>query len=70
MYPQLTAPLSLLFIASLFAGCTETPPVKEADTKSVQEVAHEAMNSKGKLSKEQINALITANAACRPNDKH
>lgn len=70
MYPQLTATLSILFMTSLFAGCTETPPVKEANTKSVQEVAHEAMNSKGKLSKAQISALITANAACHPNDKH
>lgn len=38
--------------------------------KSLQQIAQEAMNSKGKLSKEQIDALIRANAACRPGDKH
>ncbi|MFN3786174.1 MAG: hypothetical protein ACK4RS_04980 [Thiothrix sp.] len=41
-----------------------------AAPKSLQQIAQEAMNSKGKLTKAQIAALIRANAACRPGDKH
>ena len=70
---QLAVLLTIIMTSSLFAGCTETMPVKEANatnTKSVQDVAKEAMNSTGKLSREQVDALIRANAACRPGDKH
>lgn len=68
--PQTILVTSLLLTLGLLTGCTETPPVKTAETKSVQEIAKEAMNSKGKLSKEQVDALIRANAACRPGDQH
>lgn len=68
--PQTILVTSLLLTLGLLTGCAETPPVKAAETKSVQEVAKEAMNSKGKLSKEQVDALIRANAACRPGDQH
>lgn len=67
---QLTVSLGILMLSSLFAGCTETAPIKEAETQNIQVIAQEAMNSKGKLSKEQVDALIRANAACRPDDKH
>lgn len=70
MHPQLTAPLSILLFISTLTGCAETPPVKEADSKSIQAIAAEAMKSTGKLTQEQTSALIRANAACRPNDKH
>ncbi|EIJ35314.1 hypothetical protein [Thiothrix nivea] len=69
-HPHAATAASLFLTASLFAACSEAPPTKEADSKSVQEIAKEAMTSKGKLSKEQINALIKANAACRPGDQH
>ena len=70
--------LNPLLLTSLLIGCTETLPVKEstpeplqvAETKSIQDIAKEAMTSKGKLSQEQVSALIRANAACRPNDKY
>ncbi|WP_028489294.1 hypothetical protein [Thiothrix lacustris] len=68
--PQLTALLAFLSVLSLLNGCTEIPPTKEAETKGIQDIAKEAMNSTGKLSKEQVDALIRANAACRPDDKH
>ena len=35
---------------------------------SIEEIANEAMQSKGQLSREQIDALIRANAKCKPND--
>lgn len=66
---SLAAYACLLFTGSLMVGCTETAPVKEAETQSIQDVAKQAMNSTGKLSKEQVDALIRANAACRPDDK-
>jgi hypothetical protein len=56
-------------MGSLVAGCTETMPVKEAEPQNIQDVAKAAMKSSGKLTKEQVNALIRANAACRPDDK-
>ena len=59
----------ILLTGSLLVGCTETVPVKEAKTQSIQDIAKQAMNSTGKLSKEQVDALIRANAACRPDDK-
>ena len=67
---QLTTPLSLLLLTSILSGCTEIPPVTEAEPQSIQAIAKEAMNSKGKLSQAQVSALIRANAACRPNDKY
>ncbi|WML89328.1 hypothetical protein [Thiothrix lacustris] len=67
---QLTALLAFFGILSLLNGCTETTPTKEAETKSIQDIAKEAMTSTGKLSKEQVDALIRANAACRPEDKY
>ncbi|SDZ86359.1 hypothetical protein SAMN05660964_00443 [Thiothrix caldifontis] len=67
--PQLTVIVSILLATSLITGCTETLPSKATEPQSVQDIAKEAMNSKGKLSKEQIDALIRANAACRPDDK-
>ena len=63
---QLPALLIVLAVLCLLNGCTAIPPAKETETQSVQEVAKEAMNSTGKLSKEQVDALIRANAACRP----
>ena len=39
-----------------------------AQPKSLQEVADEAMHSKGKLTREQIDALIRANAKCSAKD--
>lgn len=69
-FPSLPFALGLLLATNLLSGCTETAPAKETETKSIQQIAQEAMNSKGKLSKEQVDALIRANAACRPNDKH
>lgn len=66
---SLTASACILFMSSFMAGCTETTPVKEAETPSIQNVAKDAMNSTGKLTKEQVEALIRANAACRPDDK-
>lgn len=67
--PYLT--LGLFITTSLLVGCNQaTAPAKATETKSIQEIAKEAMNSKGKLSKEQVDALIRANAACRPGDKH
>ncbi|WGZ94979.1 MAG: hypothetical protein QJT81_03060 [Candidatus Thiothrix putei] len=70
--------LNFLLLTSLLSACTETLPVKEstpepakvAEAKSIQDIAKEAMTSKGKLSQEQVSALIRANAACRPNDKY
>lgn len=66
---SLTVSACILFMGSLVAGCTETMPAKEAEPQSIQDVAKAAMNSSGKLTKEQVNALIRANAACRPDDK-
>ncbi|MDQ5768567.1 hypothetical protein [Thiothrix subterranea] len=66
---SLAASACILFISSFMAGCTDTAPVKEAETKSIQDVAKDAMSSTGKLTKEQVDALIRANAACRPDDK-
>lgn len=58
----------LPLIAFVFTGCLGTQPAKEEpQAKSVQEIAAEAMQSKGKLSKKQINALIAANAKCTPD---
>ncbi len=66
---SVTASACTLFMVSLMAGCAETAPVKEAETQNIQEVAKAAMNSTGKLTKAQVDALIRANAACRPDDK-
>lgn len=76
----LSAGLSLT-IALLLSGCLATTPGKTASKvqaqpkqaslsqpKSVQEISDEAMHSKGKLTREQINALIRANAKCMAND--
>ncbi len=64
--------LTLFIVFGLLSGCAEIPATKvaAAETQSVQEVAKDAMNSKGKLSKEQVDALIRANAACRPDSQH
>ncbi len=64
-----TAAACILLLGSLMAGCTDTAPVKAAETQSIQEVAKAAMNSTGKLTPAQVDALIRANAACRPDDK-
>lgn len=69
-YLTLTFCLGLPLTAALLSGCTEAPPVKEAQTKSIQEIAAEAMRSKGKLTKEEVNALIAANAKCTPASTH
>lgn len=68
----------VLFICALFSGCNATNTVRTeskstavaavAPEKSIQEVADEALRSSGRLSKEQIDALIRANAKCSPND--
>jgi hypothetical protein len=54
---------------------TAATPAKASDVtasntpvKSIEEIANEAMQSKGQLSREQIDALIRANAKCKPND--
>lgn len=67
-HPVTAAVGGLLLCATLLTGCSGTTPSKEPETKSLQEVAAEALNSKGKLSKEQIDALIKANAKCSPHD--
>jgi hypothetical protein len=64
-----------LLLTTLLSACTEAPPVKEAEAqttpgKSIQEIAAEAMRSKGKLTKEEVNALIAANAKCTPDNSH
>ncbi|MBU0654885.1 MAG: hypothetical protein KJ914_07070 [Gammaproteobacteria bacterium] len=52
----------------MISGCLGVQPAKEEpQAKSLQEIAAEAMNSKGKLTREQINALIAANAKCTPD---
>lgn len=63
-----------VLLSSGLGGCANTTaPSTTASTpsngKSIQAIADEAMKSKGKLTKEQINALITANAKCTPKDK-
>ena len=55
--------------SNILSGCAATTPNTASDTKSVKQIADEAMKSKGKLSKEQINALIVTNAKCTPHDK-
>ncbi|MEB4590440.1 hypothetical protein VSS37_05575 [Candidatus Thiothrix sp. Deng01] len=70
IHPNIIAAASVLVVSHLLTGCAEAPPAKEAGSKSIQDIAQEAMSSTGKLSKEQINALIQANAACRPDDQH
>lgn len=52
------------------AAPTPAPQTTANNTpvKSIQEIADEAMRSKGKLTQEQINALLRANAKCSPND--
>lgn len=65
--PKLAIYAVLPLVAFVITGCLGTQPAKEEpQAKSVQEIAAEAMQSKGKLSKEQINALIAANAKCTP----
>ncbi|HRJ51446.1 MAG TPA: hypothetical protein PLE99_01670 [Candidatus Thiothrix moscowensis] len=66
-HPITAAVGGLLLCATLLTGC-ELMPAPETETKSIQDIAAEALNSKGKLSKEQIDALIRANAKCSPND--
>lgn len=51
--------------ANTAASATATT---QSSVKSIEEIANEAMRSKGKLSREQIDALIRANAKCKPND--
>jgi hypothetical protein len=72
--PRITLTFFLgVLVTTLLSACAEAPPVKEAQTapgKSIQEIAAEAMHSKGKLTKEEINALITANAKCTPASPH
>lgn len=63
--PKSTVLFSLLSL-SLLSACAETTPSKSNPTKSMQQIADEAMKSKGKLSPEQIKALIAANSACYP----
>lgn len=71
--------LSVLSISLLLSGCFSMMPEKATVTaqpqqasasepKSVQEIADEAMHSTGKLSREQIDALIRANANCSASD--
>ncbi len=67
-HPKLTVTPALLLFALALSGCMADTPVKETEAKSTQEIANEAMNSKGKLTKEQINALIAANAKCTPDN--
>jgi hypothetical protein len=79
---KLCASFGLLTTTILFSGCNAIAPVKatpakapapqttanNTPVKSIQEIADEAMRSKGKLTQEQINALLRANAKCSPND--
>lgn len=66
----LAAAAYILFASTLMIGCSDTAPVKQTEPQSIQEIAKQAMNSTGKLSREQVNALIRANAGCRPDNKH
>jgi hypothetical protein len=74
LHVRLATSLGLLAATLLSAGCSATAPTKMTNVssvsqpKSIQEIADEAMRTQGKLSPEQINALIRANAKCRPND--
>ena len=58
----------VLVFSTFLQGCADTPPSKSSEPKSIKQIADEAMNSKGKLSKEQINALIVANSKCSAKD--
>lgn len=78
LHTWLSASLTLS-VTLLLSGCLAMTPEKTqpsaqpqqaslAQPKSLQEVADEAMHSSGKLSREQIDALIRANAKCSAKD--
>ncbi len=62
-----TTPAKAAAVTPVVTAPTAAPTTDSASPKSIKQIADEAMHSKGKLTKEQINALIIANAKCTPN---